>query len=409
MLSHSSRKEVLAIRLLRFKDWQIILQKPMKKLLFASLLLAIGSPAFCQALMYKQIPYNDSLATSITVIKPDDGEHVLLGGVVDSSGRPVVQKIGSNGLVAWKYFAREGESEDKSSARIADVFHSFEDEYVICLNRFGKRRISGSAAEMIVLDSNGDDLKTYLIDPDGNPYNGNLNVHKCWQSVSGTYILGSVFGGVNYDRKKNPGSVYWIQVLNSERRQVFDRFIPSTLRFRSDIVDVSHIGDEIFALATNGQDSELVKINAKSGNFSQVKIAGVAHLFAGGDELKFLVKTASGFDLQIFNNSLTRILRRELDILSKAMPVAFHSLKDGGVAVLYHDMAGNESKLIMQEIDRSYRTRKRTTLGIWTPPVVFSMASARTSSNGIILQFYQKTSGQKINFSNSIFKIENIK
>lgn len=381
----------------------------MKKLLLALVLIATGNSTFCQIPMYKKIPYNDSSATSITVIKPDQDEHVLFAGVTDSSGSPVVQKIGLNGVVKWKYSLKKGDAKDKSSARIIDIFHSAKDEYMVCINRFGKRRASGSSAEILVLDSNGHDLRTHFIDPEKNPYSGNLNVQKCWEHASSMYTLGSIFGGSSFDRKLNHGSVYWIQVLNSDRQQILSKFIPSTLRFRSDFVDVLHVGDDIFAVATNGQDSEIVKINTKSGDFFQAKIAGVARLISGTKELKFLVKTVDGFNIQIFNATLTPNLKQKINILATTTPIAAYSIKDGGIAIVYHEIAGDESKLISQEINSLYQVGKNTVLGAWRPPVVFSTASSHTLRDEVILQFYQEIKDKNVNYSNNIFKIYNIK
>jgi len=382
----------------------------MKNSIAPALLAFVISPTFSQTTMHKELPYNQDTATSISLIKSDRDENILLAGVETTSRRLLIQKVGIDGAIKWKYLTTQKENpKERSQPMVEDIFHSITGEYVACLKRYGERRASGSSAELLVLDSDGKESKTYLVDPDTNPYNGNLNVQKCWEQKAETLLLGSIFGGTNYDRNKNPGSVYWFQKLGSDYRQVLSRFIPSALRFRSDFVDVLQNNEIFYAIANNGTDSELIKINIESGDYSIMNIGGIARFLHGSDEVKILVNTKEGFEIQEFNKNLIITEKQKLNLATKSMPLAAYTANDGSIAILYYDFVGNESRISMQRIDQSYRVGKRMIVKKWNPPAVFSMASAITASNKIILQFYQKKNGQGLDFSNNLLKIENKK
>lgn len=375
----------------------------MKRTSLVILLSIFSNFTYGQRFMPKQVPYETSYLASITKIATDNDKDLLLAGAT-AKQQSIIQKLSSNGTLKWTYLLT-GADRGSVSPKIADLYTSSGGTYIVCANSFGARSNAGSAVKIFELGQSGKLISNHSIDVE-NPYKGNSNVHKCWEKDGKIYLVGSIFGGTNFNSLGNIGSIYWLQILDKERNIVSSRLIPSRIPLRANIVEVTEANDEILIVAENGEVSELVKFNAEKNEVFYSSVVGKANLIIIKNRINTISQVKGKINLLSYDTSLVKNSSSEFQLEDNESVHTAFSTKNGGLGIILLSITGAKSKLRMLELDSSHEITSSTTIGVWAPPAVFSNDSAQMSDGNLIFQFYQRISQSAEKFQHFILKVK---
>jgi len=360
----------------------------MMKILIAALLMVFAGGCTHGETYSASHRYHAASASSVGLLYVDHIDRILLASVGNRFQSTSIQRIASDGSVDWAYVPQGDEPAETANIHVASLFQNAKKNYVACTNRYPSDRTKLSSA-MHILSEKGALVSRSEIAPPANEYKGNVLVEKCWEDEGHTFILGTIYGGANFDLVRYPNTIYWLRTIDKLHNTSKDILFSSNMHARAKLTDAVTFEGKLFFTAENGVFGELVSVDPISGDIIQRRTDGEARLVLGSERISTVSLRNGRIGVNGFDRALKPVAMASMNIDRDSYFIGAYAPNPDRIAIVVTSLGVGTSTLRVIEAGNGQPTFNKVFSQRLAPPAVLSTTYAKDSKGRGLFHFVQ--------------------
>ena len=319
----------------------------------------------------------------------DHDENFLLANSGNRFQSATIERIGSNGSVDWKYVPQGEESAETATIDVVDLFQDAKKFYVACTNRYPAKRAGEASSAIHILSDRGIPISRSDIAPPVNEYKGNILVEKCLEVNGRTFILGTIYGGLSFDKTKYQGTIYWLRTIDKVHNTMKDLMFSSNMKERAHVTDSTTFDGKLLFIARNGVFGELVRVDLDTGDITQRRVNSEARLVLDNNRISIVSMKNGRIEVNHLDSTLKPTSTASIESDQGSYFIAAYAPETGRIAIVTTLIGFRTSTLSLIEANNELGTFSNAWSHRWAPAAMLSTASAKDAKGRRVFHFTQ--------------------
>lgn len=359
------------------------------KTLIAASLFAFVAGCTTEETYNVSLRYHAGNVGPVSQLYVDHDENFLLASSGDRLRSATIERIGPNGSVDWKYVPQGDEPAETATIAIVDLFQNAENFYVACTNRYPAKRAGELSSTIHILSDHGIPISRSGITPPVNEYKGNVLVEKCLEVNGRTFILGTIYGGLSFDKTTYPGTIYWLRTIDKVHNTTKDFMFSSNMKERAHVTNSTMVDGKFLFVARNGVFGELVMVDLDTGDIAQRRVNSEARLVLDNNRISIVSMENGRIEVNHFDSTLKPTSTASIESDQDSYFIAAYAPETGQIAIVTALIGFRTSTLSLIEANNESGTLSNAWSHRWAPAAMLSTASAKDSKGRRVFHFTQ--------------------